>query len=50
MATHHDITPHKGGTMDITQQKRTFTGFIKFASWVGILAILVLVFLALANS
>jgi predicted transcriptional regulator len=50
MAQHHEITEHKVGTMDITEQQRTFAGFIKFATWVAILSILVLIFLALANA
>ncbi|WEF23860.1 aa3-type cytochrome c oxidase subunit IV [Paracoccus sp. S3-43] len=51
MATHHhDVTDHRIGTMDITEQQRTFAGFLKFATWVGILSILVLIFMALVNS
>ncbi|MTE02005.1 aa3-type cytochrome c oxidase subunit IV [Paracoccus sp. YIM 132242] len=51
MATHHhEIVEHKVGTMDITEQKRTFAGFIRFATWVAILSILVLIFMALVNS
>lgn len=51
MAQHHDTTEHhKVGTMDITEQQRTFRGFIKFATWTVIVSILVLVFLALANA
>ena len=51
MATHHhDTTDHKIGTMDITEQKKTFAGFIRFATWVAILSILVLIFMALVNS
>ena len=46
MATHHhEITEHKIGTMDITEQKKTFAGFIKFATWTAILSILVLIFM-----
>lgn len=47
---HHEITEHRVGTMDITEQQRTFAGFIRFATWVAVLSILVLIFLALANS
>ena len=50
MASKHDVTEHKIGTMDITEQKRTFVGFIRFASWVAGLSILTLIFLALVNS
>lgn len=51
MATHHhETTDHKIGTMDITEQQRTFAGFIKFATWTAILSIAVLIFMALTNS
>jgi hypothetical protein len=36
--------------MDITEQQRTFAGFIKFATWTAILSILVLIFMALVNA
>ncbi len=49
-AQHHDVTEHTIGTMDITEQEKTFAGFIKFSIWVSVLSILVLIFLALANS
>lgn len=51
MATHHhETTEHKVGTMDISEQQRTFAGFIRFATWAVILSILVLIFMALVNS
>lgn len=50
MATHHEIADHKVGEMDITEQQKTFAGFIRFATWVSVLSILVLIFLALANA
>lgn len=50
MASHHEITEHTVGTMDITEQQKTFAGFLKFATWVCILSLAVLVFMALANS
>lgn len=50
MANHDDKSDHKFGSMDISEQQRTFAGFIKFATWTVILSILVLIFLALANS
>lgn len=50
MTTHHEITEHKAGSMDITQHKKTFAGFIRAATWVTGLTILVLIFLALANA
>ena len=50
MATHHEITEHKHGSMDITQQKQTFAGFIRFSTWVAIISIVVLIFMALTNA
>ncbi len=47
---HHEVTEHQVGTMDITEQQRTFAGFIKFATWTAILSILVLIFMALVNA
>lgn len=43
------MADHKQGNMDITEQERTFAGFIRFAVWVVIVTILVLIFLALVN-
>lgn len=50
MATHHEITDHKPGEMDISDHQKTFAGFLRMATWVSVLSILVLIFLALANS
>lgn len=50
MASHHEITEHKHGSMDISAQRATFSGFIKGTTWVSGLAIVVLIFMALANS
>lgn len=50
MASHHEITEHKHGEMDIRHHQATFAGFIKAATWVSVLSIAVLVFLALANA
>ena len=50
MASHHEPNDHKHGEMDIRHQQATFSGFIKASIWVMGLSILVLVFMALANS
>lgn len=50
MASHHDITEHKHGEMDIRAHQATFAGFVKAATWVCVLAIAVLVFMALSNA
>lgn len=47
---HHDATPYKVGEMDITEQKKTFEGFIKFWVLVFGASAFVLIFLALFNS
>ncbi|MEO1550304.1 MAG: aa3-type cytochrome c oxidase subunit IV [Pseudomonadota bacterium] len=41
---------HKHGEMDITEQERTFEGFMKFWVWVFGFSAAVLVFLAIFNS
>lgn len=38
------------GTMDLTEHKKTFSGFIRAATWVIGLSLAVLVFMALANA
>ncbi|MBA4490745.1 aa3-type cytochrome c oxidase subunit IV [Paracoccus sp. S1E-3] len=46
----HDTTQHVPGTMDIREHQKTFNGFLRFATWVVVLALGVLVFMALSNS
>ncbi|MCC7321863.1 MAG: aa3-type cytochrome c oxidase subunit IV [Rubellimicrobium sp.] len=41
---------HVPGSMDITAKEAAFAGFVKFATRAAILAVVVLVFLALANA
>lgn len=41
---------HKHGSMDISEQEKTYTGFIKVTIWTTIAIILILVFMALVNS
>ncbi|ATQ54934.1 aa3-type cytochrome c oxidase subunit IV [Paracoccus yeei] len=50
MASHHEVTEHKHGSMDISDHQKTFAGFIRVSTWVVGLSIAVLIFLALANS
>lgn len=38
------------GTMDVSEQKKTFAGFIRGATWVTGLSLAVLIFLALTNA
>ncbi|MCL3881809.1 aa3-type cytochrome c oxidase subunit IV [Marivita sp. GX14005] len=44
------MAEHKHGSMDITEQEKTFEGFIKVATRVAIASIAVLIFLAIFNS
>ncbi len=44
------MTEHKHGSMDIEEHEKTFEGFVRFSAITAGLAILVLIFLALANS
>ena len=41
---------HKHGEMDISEQEKTFEGFIKFSVWTVVICLLILVFLALVNA
>lgn len=50
MATHHPMTEHKVGTMDITHHQKTFAGFVRVCTWVVVAVIFVLIFLALTNA
>lgn len=50
MAEHHEIEHHEQGTMDITYQQKTFANFIRWAMWVSIVSILILIFMALTNA
>lgn len=38
---------HKHGSMDTTEQEKTFAGFVNFAKWTVIAIIVVLLFLAI---
>lgn len=44
------MSEHKHGSMDITEQERTFAGFVKFWIWVFGATFGVLIFLAIFNS
>jgi uncharacterized membrane protein len=47
---HEHEHKHEHGSMDITQQERTFHGFLKACTWVVIATLVVLIFLALVNA
>lgn len=44
------MADHKHGEMDVTEQDRTFDGFLRFWVYVFSAAIAILIFLALFNS
>lgn len=46
MADHN----HEHGTMDVTEQEKTFAGFIRVSTWVAGISIAVLIFLAIFNT
>ncbi|MDB6182179.1 aa3-type cytochrome c oxidase subunit IV [Paracoccus fistulariae] len=50
MASHDEVTDYKPGEMDITEQRKTFSGFLKAVNWVCMASIVALIFLALVNS
>ncbi len=44
------MADHEHGKMDITEQEKTFEGFIRVSIWVSCISIGALIFLALVNS
>lgn len=44
------MSDHEHGKMDITEQEKTFAGFISVSTWVVIISIAALIFLAIFNS
>ena len=44
------MAKHKHGEMDVTEQEKTFGGFLKFALWTAVVCIVILIFLGLANA
>ncbi|HBS48963.1 MAG TPA: aa3-type cytochrome c oxidase subunit IV [Rhodobacteraceae bacterium] len=40
------MAEHKDGEMDITEQEKTFDGFMKFTTWTVIFLMVLLVFMA----
>jgi hypothetical protein len=44
------MAEHKHGSMDITEQEKTFDGFIRWSVRVAVVSIGILVFLAIFNS
>ena len=44
------MSEHTHGSMDVSNQEKTFAGFIKGGIWLGVISIGILVFLAIFNS
>lgn len=44
------MAKHEHGKMDISEQEKTFDGFVRWSVWVAVASIGVLIFMALANS
>ncbi|MSU88561.1 aa3-type cytochrome c oxidase subunit IV [Rhodobacteraceae bacterium 2CG4] len=44
------MSEHEHGKMDITEQEKTFEGFIKFWIWLFGISVATLIFLAIFNS
>lgn len=44
------MAEHEHGTMDVTEQEKTFDGFIKWTIWVLAIVGVVLIFLALTQT
>lgn len=44
------MAEHKHGSMDITEQEKTFVGFAKMSAWVAAISIGIVIFMALVNA
>ena len=44
------MAEHKPGSMDIRAHHKTFSGFIRMVTWGGILCIVILIVMALADA
>ncbi len=44
------MAEYQPGEMDIREQQKTFDGFVRWSVRIGVFAIVVLIFMALANS
>ncbi|MCC5969616.1 MAG: aa3-type cytochrome c oxidase subunit IV [Pararhodobacter sp.] len=44
------MAKHEHGSMDTTEQEKTFAGFLKMSAWVTGISIGILIFLALVNA
>jgi disulfide bond formation protein DsbB len=44
------MADHEHGKMDISEQERTFGGFVRMAVWAVVIIVAILIFLALLNA
>ena len=44
------MAEHKQGSMDTTEQEKTFEGFIRWSIWLAAVSIGIILFLAIFNS
>lgn len=45
-----DEQKHVHGKMDVSEQEKTFAGFVRWSVWIGAGSIGILIFLALSNA
>ena len=50
MATHHEVEHFEHGSMDISDHRKTFSGFVKVMTWGIVLSLGSLIFMALVNA
>ena len=44
------MAEHEHGSMDVTEQERTFAGFIRWSAWVLVLVAVILIFMAITQT
>jgi hypothetical protein len=44
------MAEHKHGSMDTTEQEKTFDGFVRFSIWTVVVIIVALILLAMINA
>ncbi|MBY8976321.1 aa3-type cytochrome c oxidase subunit IV [Rhodobacteraceae bacterium NNCM2] len=44
------MAEHEPGSMDTTEQEKTFDGFIKISTWVAAICVVILIFLAIVGT
>ena len=44
------MAEHEHGSMDVTEQERTFAGFIRWSAWILVLVAVILIFMAITQT